>query len=80
MSKKTYFVAQGFEVSDKGRIKALPAQEMQSAAQADRMARSFAVSKGGGLAFSRDGDPTTGDYDDAVVIGRYGHVPEEQSL
>lgn len=77
MNKTTYYVAQAFEVTARGRIKAGQAQQLQSAAQADRMARSYAAQKGGGLAFSRSGDPTTGDFDDAVIIGRYGHVPED---
>ncbi len=77
MSKTTYYVAQPFEVSERGRVTAGQAQQASSAAQADRMARGFAASRGGGIAFSRSGDPATGDFDDAQVIGRYGHVPEE---
>lgn len=76
MSKITYFVVQPFEVSKRGRaVPATPIQA-QSAAQAMRMAERLAA-KGGAVAFSRTGDPETGDFDDAVVLASIGEVPIE---
>lgn len=33
--------------------------------------------KGGAIAFSRTGDLSSGDFDDAVVLGQFGLVSEE---
>ncbi|SEF09689.1 hypothetical protein SAMN05444161_8306 [Rhizobiales bacterium GAS191] len=29
------------------------------------------------VAFSKTGDPQLGDWGDAVILGRYGHVPDD---
>ena len=34
----------------------------------------------GAVAFSRTGDPATGEFDDAVVIERFGAVPSIDEL
>ena len=77
MSKTTYFVVLPFETSAKGRIVAGQAQQAQSGAHAVRMAERLAAVKGGALAFSRDGDPEVGDFDEAVILGKFGELPEE---
>jgi len=33
----------------------------------------------GAVAFSRTGDPATGDFGDAIVIKKFGDVPEDLS-
>jgi hypothetical protein len=33
----------------------------------------------GAIAFSRTGDPATGDFSDAKVIRKFGHVPDDLS-
>jgi hypothetical protein len=33
----------------------------------------------GAIAFSRTGDPATGDFSDAQVIRKFGHVPDDLS-
>jgi hypothetical protein len=33
----------------------------------------------GAVAFSRSGDPATGDFGDATVIRKFGYVPEDLS-
>jgi hypothetical protein len=38
------------------------------------MADRFAAAKDGVVAFSRTGNPSTGDYEDAVIIYRAGDV------
>jgi hypothetical protein len=32
----------------------------------------------GAIAFSRTGDPATGDFSDTTVIGKFGDVPDQQ--
>lgn len=76
MSKVTYFMVLPFELSKRGRLVAGQAQQAQSSHQAIRMAERLAQ-KGGALAFSRAGDPSVGDFDDAVILGRFGEVPED---
>jgi hypothetical protein len=34
----------------------------------------------GAVAFSRTGDPATGDFSDAKVIGKFGVVPDDLSV
>ena len=31
----------------------------------------------GAVAFSKTGDPQLGEWDDAVILGRYGDVPDD---
>jgi hypothetical protein len=41
---------------------------------AERRARALALEHAGALAFSRAGDPTTGEFQDAVILARFGEV------
>jgi hypothetical protein len=41
---------------------------------AERRARALALEHAGALAFSRTGDPTTGEFRDAVILARFGEV------
>ncbi len=80
MSSVTYFVAQPFKVagrSRKGRADLVPGEprEFRTPEEAVRAARRAAENGGAGLAFSRKGDPATGDFDDAVILGAFGPVP-----
>lgn len=77
MSKTTVFAVVSFEMTAKGRIRASQAHAAQSGSHAVRMAERIAAQKGGALAFSREGDPDVGDFDDAVILGRFGEVPDE---
>lgn len=72
----TYYVVQGFETGKGGALKHLPPQQCQSAHAALRRAESLSK-KGGAIAFSRTGDPSCGDFEDAVVLGRFGLTPAE---
>ena len=74
----TYFVVQSFTRGRKGNIVADPPFEAQSADQARRNAARLSTSKAGVVAFSRRGEPSTGDYEDAVVIASYGYIPDEE--
>ena len=41
---------------------------------AKRRAQAVAAKYVGAVAFSRTGDPNTGDFGDAVILGTYGEV------
>jgi hypothetical protein len=73
----TYFVVQPFEMSAKGRYKVGQPVQAQSADQALRRAERLAKEQGGAIAFSRKGDPEFGDFEDAVLLGRFGEVPDD---
>ncbi len=73
----TYYVALPFVRSEDGSAAAGQALECQSEQQAlsraDAMARDPA--NAGAIAFKRSGDPTMGDFSDAIVIRAFGEVP-----
>lgn len=77
MSKTTYFVVLPFETSKRGRVVAGQAQQAQTEHHAIRMAERLAAQKGGAVAFSRAGDLEAGDFDEAVILGKFGDVPDE---
>lgn len=77
MTEKTFYVVQGFTAGPRGRLSPMPAIEVSSAEAALRRAEKVARSKGGAVAFSRAGDPASGDFADPAIIGRFGNVPEE---
>ena len=41
---------------------------------AERRARALALEHAGAWAFSRTGDPATGEFQDAVILARFGEV------
>lgn len=73
----TYFVVQTFQRSPRGIIYPEEPRQVQSAEIARRTAARLASEAEAVVAFSRTGDPTTGDFDDAVIIANYGIVPWE---
>lgn len=77
MSKRTYFVVQPFEKSKKGRLVAGAPVSSTGAEHAKRLAERLAQRKAGAIAFSRAGDPEAGEFDEAVVLGVFGAVPDE---
>ena len=73
----TYYVVVPFTRDEDGELVPLDPIEAQSPHGAIRQAAIMAESKGGAVAFSRTGDPASGDFADAVLLGRYGHVPTD---
>lgn len=71
----TYFVVQSFDVNRKRQVQPDQPILAQSESQALRMAERLAERKTGVVAFSRTGDPSTGDYEDAIILAAYGYVP-----
>ena len=76
----TYFVALPFVASHDG---AAPgqAEECRSAGEAMRRAESLSRKEGhiGAVAFSRTGDPGSGEFEDAKLIKAFGDVPSDLS-
>jgi hypothetical protein len=77
MGSITYFVVLPFFRTADGELLADESIEVQSAGSARRQAERVARAKGGAVAFSRTGDPTTGEYQPAVILARFGEVPDE---
>jgi hypothetical protein len=77
MAAMTYYVALAFKRSeDDGEVVACDPKEARSADQAIRMAGALAMEEGhcGAIAFSRTGDPSLGDFEDAVILKTVGEV------
>ena len=74
----TYFAAMPFVRDDDGNPVVGEAKEAQSSGQAIRFAQTMAAAEGacGAVAFSRTGDPATGDWADAVTVKAIGEVGE----
>jgi hypothetical protein len=76
MAAHTYYVTLPFLRDEDGALVAGEPREARSAEQAARYANLLATSTDncGAIAFSRSGDPATGDFDDAVVLKSVGEV------
>jgi hypothetical protein len=76
----TYFVALPFDVADGNVVVGEPI-ECPSLATAIERAKGLWKILGhtGAVAFSRTGDPATGDFRDAIVLGKFGSVPDDLS-
>ncbi len=73
----TYFVVQSFQRGKKGAL--IPDEPKPARDQNHCMILAERPSKGSAsvVAFSRSGDPDSGDWEDAVLIAQYGEVPGE---
>lgn len=80
MSEVTYYVALPFVVADDG---VAPGEAVECLSANAAVVRAEALSRkpgcAGALAFSRTGDPGTGDFGEAKVIRKFGDVPEDLS-
>ena len=76
----TYYVALPFVAADDG---VAPGEPMECFNPVVAVARAEALSRKqdhvGAVAFSRTGDPATGDFSDAKVIRKFGEVPDDLS-
>jgi hypothetical protein len=76
----TYFVALPFDVADGSVIVGEPIECPSPAAAIERaQGRWKVLGHTGAVAFSRTGDPATGDISDAEVIRKLGDVPDDLS-
>lgn len=80
MAAVTYFVALPFDCDAEGELIPGEAQECQTASAALRRAQSLATLHAGAIAFSRKGDPATGEFESAEVLRSFGEVPTEDAL
>lgn len=80
MAEVTYYVALPFVFSDDG-VVAGEALECFSANAAVMRAEALSRKPGhaGAVAFSRSGDPATGDFSEAKLIRKFGDVPDDLS-
>ena len=76
----TYYVALPFVRNEEGELVPGEAQDRQSASAAESLARKLALTAAGAVAFSRTGEPATGDFADAVVLRTFGEVPSMEDL
>jgi hypothetical protein len=80
MAEVTYYVALPFVVADDGVAAGEPTECLNPNAA---VMRAEALSRREGnvasVAFSRTGDPATGDFSDAKVIKKFGDVPDDLS-
>ena len=76
----TYYVALPFVRNEEGELVPGEAQDRQSAGAAESLARKLALTSAGAVAFSRTGEPATGEFEDAVVIRTFGKVPSMEDL
>ncbi len=74
MASITYYVALPFSRSEDGDIVVGTARECSSPMSAIHTARRFAADGAGAIAFSRTGDPATGEFSNAVVLNKFGEV------
>jgi hypothetical protein len=80
MAGVTYYVALPFVSSDDGVAAGEPTECFNPNAAVMR-AEALSRKEGhvGAVAFSRTGDPATGDFSDAKVIKKFGDVPDDLS-
>ncbi|WP_024508395.1 hypothetical protein [Bradyrhizobium sp. ARR65] len=77
MADVTYYVALPFVPSDDG---IAPGEAVECPSANAAVMRAEALSRhAGALAFSRTGDPSTGEFGDAKVIRKFGNVPDDLS-
>lgn len=80
MSEVTYYVALPFVPSDDG---IAPGEAIECFNPNSAVMKAEALSRrpgfAGAIAFSRTGDPATGEFGDAKLIRKFGDVPEDLS-
>lgn len=75
-----YYVALPFVWNEEGDLVPGEAQDRQSASAAESLARKMSLTAAGVVAFSRTGEPATGEFGDAVVLRTFGEVPTKEQL
>jgi hypothetical protein len=77
MAEITYFAVLPFSRTVDGDFLAEAAIEVRSPQQAKATAALMAGTDRGAVAFSKTGDPQLGEWQDAVILGRFGDVPDD---
>jgi len=79
MTFTTFFTAMGVKKNAGGFFVAVDAVQLLSAADAIAAAERLAGRHMGAVAFSRQGDPDTGDFEVAIELAKFGALPEDLS-
>lgn len=74
MGSMTYHVALPYLRDENGAVIPGTPKECSTPAHAVATARRLAANGAGAVAFSRTGDPSTGEFSDAVVIATFGET------
>ncbi len=74
MASVTYYVVVTFDRNEAGELEPGEPREAPSATAAMHLAASLARSHAGVIAFSRTGDPATGEFEDGAVLSQAGEV------
>lgn len=77
MASITYYVALPILAGEDGDLFAGEGVEAQSEREARSRASALAQGHAGAVAFSRSGDPSTGEFEPAVVIATFGDLPAD---
>ncbi len=77
MADITYYVALPIIRTEDGELTPGEPVEALNEWQARSRASGLAIHNPGAIAFSRTGDPTSGDFAPAVVLSRHGELPED---
>jgi hypothetical protein len=77
MPEITYFAVLPFSRTEEGDFLAEAAIEVRSAVEARATAARKEGPERGAVAFSKTGDPQLGEWQDAVILGKYGDVPDD---
>lgn len=73
----TYFVVQTFQKGKKGSLVADQPRQARDQAHCEYLAERLSRNTHAVVAFSRRGEPASGDWEDAVILAQYGPVPDE---
>ncbi len=76
----TYHVVVPFGRDNAGNVVALEVKEAPNSDAARSRARLAAASHAGAIAFSRTGDPDSGEFADAVILAAYGEVDQNMLM
>lgn len=72
----THYVVQAYRKGKRGKVEAEEPKIARDENNCRSMAERMALSRHAVIAFSRTGDPDTGDFDDPVILAKHGEVPE----
>ena len=70
----TYYVVVPFGRGEDGDLVPMEPLEAQNSDSARRKAQAAAAQNAGAIAFSRTGDPDSGDFGEAAILASYGEV------
>jgi hypothetical protein len=77
MPKVTLYVVQAFDTDADGELVAHQPQSCSSASLAKRTAEILAKDAAGVIAWSRDGDPDLGEYEEPRILFKAGLLPDD---